>query len=181
METVLTSIYLNTILCVMLMLMYECLRRLLPSVYSSEMKHQYKMTGGWKVGEESTASTPQHSRDNLDGQNHDQPFTGNEDPYVQLDSTLQKPSDITDSSSSSQRSFMDLPKNGSLPDVISFNWVSNVVDVPWESVRKYAGLDGYFFLRCKMKHNCINGCLFVFYQTSQYSFVFDSSPSSTKL
>ena len=137
----------------MLMLMYECLRRLLPSVYSSEMKRQYKMTGGWKVGEESTASTPQHSRDNLDGQNHDQPFTGNEDPYVQLDSTLQKPSDITDSSSS-QRSFMDLPKNGSLPDVISFNWVSNVVDVPWESVRKYAGLDGYFFLRCKMKHNC---------------------------
>eukprot|EP00536_Pseudo-nitzschia_multiseries_P008702 jgi/Psemu1/257464/estExt_Genewise1Plus.C_2260019 len=44
---------------------------------------------------------------------------------------------------------MAIPKSGShsLPEVISFNWVSNVLDVPWDTVRKYAGLDGYFFLR----------------------------------
>eukprot|EP00934_Nitzschia_sp_Nitz4_P006176 Nitzschia sp. Nitz4//scaffold4_size323378//84551//88052//NITZ4_000640-RA/size323378-snap-gene-0.407-mRNA-1//1//CDS//3329553339//6166//frame0 len=33
-----------------------------------------------------------------------------------------------------------------LPDV-SFNWVSSVFNVSWATVRKYSGLDGYFFLR----------------------------------
>lgn len=35
----------------------------------------------------------------------------------------------------------------SLPDVISFNWVQSVFNVSWTTVRKYSGLDGYFFLR----------------------------------
>lgn len=35
----------------------------------------------------------------------------------------------------------------SLPDVISFNWVFSVFNVSWTTVRKYSGMDGYFFLR----------------------------------
>jgi hypothetical protein len=35
----------------------------------------------------------------------------------------------------------------SLPDVISFNWVSSVFNVSWTTVRKFSGMDGYFFLR----------------------------------
>lgn len=42
-------------------------------------------------------------------------------------------------------SLMALDK--SLPDVISFNWVASVFNVSWATVRKYSGLDGYFFLR----------------------------------
>ena len=42
-------------------------------------------------------------------------------------------------------SFAALDK--SLPDVISFNWAASVFNVSWTTVRKYSGLDGYFFLR----------------------------------
>ncbi|KAL3894234.1 MAG: hypothetical protein SGARI_007807, partial [Bacillariaceae sp.] len=44
-DAVLTSIYLNSIAFVLLMCTYECLRRLLPSVYSSQIKRQYKNYG----------------------------------------------------------------------------------------------------------------------------------------
>lgn len=37
--------------------------------------------------------------------------------------------------------------DSTLPDVVSFNWVSSVYNVSWATVRKYSGLDGYFFLR----------------------------------
>jgi len=139
-DIVLTSIYLNIILFVMIMLMYEWLRRLLPSVYSSEMKRQFKMSGG----EESTAPTTQESS-YLNFNADDDNVTRDDDPYLQSFAASHRSADSKDSAF--QKSFMDLPKSGSLPDVISYNWVSNVMDVPWDSVRKYSGLDGYFFLR----------------------------------
>jgi hypothetical protein len=43
-------------------------------------------------------------------------------------------------------SFM-LPDYSSLPEVVSLNWVAGVFSVSWDTVRKYSGLDGYFFLR----------------------------------
>eukprot|EP00535_Pseudo-nitzschia_heimii_P001597 CAMPEP_0197185942 /NCGR_PEP_ID=MMETSP1423-20130617/12922_1 /TAXON_ID=476441 /ORGANISM="Pseudo-nitzschia heimii, Strain UNC1101" /LENGTH=866 /DNA_ID=CAMNT_0042637123 /DNA_START=119 /DNA_END=2716 /DNA_ORIENTATION=- len=143
-ETVLTSIYLNGILFVVIMLMYEWLRRLLPSVYSSEMKRHFKMTGGWKDEKESKSSETQDSP-SFDHQTHDPLMTRHEDSYLQPTSPIPDSSDSEDSAF--EKSFMALPKSGSLPDVISFNWVANVIDVPWDSVRKYSGLDGYFFLR----------------------------------
>ena len=42
-------------------------------------------------------------------------------------------------------SLVELDK--SLPDIFSFNWVASVFNVSWTTVRKYSGLDGYFFLR----------------------------------
>lgn len=142
-ETVLTSIYLNSMLFVALMLMYEWLRRVLPSVYSSEMKRQFKMSGGWKNGEEPTAF-PAY----LDYNARNRDVTRDDDnDYLQSvpEPVRHESSDSRDSEG--EKSFMDLPKSGSLPDVISFHWVSNVIDVPWDSVRKHSGLDGYFFLR----------------------------------
>ena len=144
METVLTSIYLNGILFVVIMLMYEWLRRLLPSVYSSKMKRQFKMTGGWKEEKESKSTKTQDSQ-YFDHQTGDSFMTQREDPYLQSVSPRPDSSDSEDSAF--EKSFVALPKSGSLPDVISFNWVANVLDVPWDSVRKYSGLDSYFFLR----------------------------------
>lgn len=42
-------------------------------------------------------------------------------------------------------SLVELDK--SLPDIFSLNWVASVFNVSWPTVRKYSGLDGYFFLR----------------------------------
>ena len=144
METVLTSIYLNSILFVGIMAMYECLRRILPSVYSSQMKNQFKNHGGLK-NEEELVDSATRSGPYLNYKGDGRDITRDEDdPYLRLDTATHGSSGSRDSAF---EKFADLPKSGSLPDVISFNWVSNVIDVSWDSVRKYCGLDGYFFLR----------------------------------
>jgi len=142
-ETVLTSIYLNSILFVMIMLMYEWLRRTLPSVYSSQMKQQFKNFGGWKSKDDlkSQSSAYYNYRNNGHEATRDDE---DDDPYLHPHTA---PHGSSDSKDSAYEKFVELPRNGTLPDVISFNWVANVMDVPWESVRKYSGLDGYFFLR----------------------------------
>jgi len=104
------------------------------------------MSGGWDSGKESkTMSSSQDSTESdfrIDDHNTS---TRDDDPYLRPNSSKHRSSESRESAF--EKSFMDLPKNGSLPDVISLNWVSNVLDVPWDTVRKYSGLDGYFFLR----------------------------------
>lgn len=141
MDTVVTSIYLNSVLFVVIMLMYEWLRRALPSVYSSEMKRQFKNKGGWKEGEGLTASTAS-STAFYDYKTDESNATRDDDPYLHSESSGSR-----DSAFERSLSFRDRQKSGSLPDVISFNWLASVIDVPWDSVRKYSGLDSYFFLR----------------------------------
>lgn len=144
MDTVLTSIYLNSILFVMIMLMYEWLRRTLPSVYSSQMKRQFKNYGGWKSRDDlKTQSTAYFNYTN----NSDEATQESENDSSSYLTPNTAPQGSSDSNYSAFEKFAELPRNGTLPDVISFNWVSSVMDVPWESVRKYSGLDGYFFLR----------------------------------
>uniref|UniRef100_A0A7S4AB76 CSC1/OSCA1-like cytosolic domain-containing protein n=1 Tax=Pseudo-nitzschia australis TaxID=44445 RepID=A0A7S4AB76_9STRA len=146
-DTVLTSIYLNGFLFVVIMLMYEWLRRLLPSVYSSEMKRQFKINGGWKTNEELNDATSEGSSES-GFKTDDRNAAQDDDAYLQSNCSSQGSSGISRDSAFDE-SFMEIPKSGShsLPEVISLNWVSNVLDVPWDTVRKYAGLDGYFFLR----------------------------------
>lgn len=38
-------------------------------------------------------------------------------------------------------------RDRSLPDIFTMNWVTAVNSISWTTIRKYAGLDGYFFLR----------------------------------
>ena len=64
-------------------------------------------------------------------------------PSLHAESSVKGSSDSKESAF--DKSFIS--KNGSLPEVISLHWVGNVLDVSWETVRKYAGLDAYFFLR----------------------------------
>lgn len=111
-DAVLTSIYLNAVAFIILMASYECLRRLLPAVYSSQIKRQFK-AGVRDQEEDSSDNLPQH----------------------------------TDSVREHHRTASLGSLDASLPDVISFNWVASVFGVPWATVRKYSGLDAYFFLR----------------------------------
>lgn len=122
-DAVLTSIYLNAIVFCVLMATYECLRRLLPAVYSSEMKRQFK------------------DQDYLDETESDITVEAGEPP--------QSPSRPNNNDTYEDFERMQREtSHSSLPDVLSsFNWVASVNSVSWNQVRKIAGLDGYFFLR----------------------------------
>jgi Late exocytosis, associated with Golgi transport/Cytosolic domain of 10TM putative phosphate transporter len=146
-DAVVTSIVFNSIVFVLTMCTYECLRRLLPSVYSSQVKQQYKMGGKKKV------LVPKDSSElGLDG---DCPTsTDGGDDSSSGDSRSVGLEDLQNLKSASeggvsggQNSLSYLPTYGSLPEVISQNWISNVFNVSWDTVRAYSGLDGYFFLR----------------------------------
>jgi hypothetical protein len=145
-DAVLTSIYLNSIAFVVLMCIYECLRRLLPSVYSSQIKRQYKNYGGWPSSA-SRADTQDSSELPIGGGTLAGDGYGSSDESGMMgNATVDREISLAQMKSYSH-SFM-LPEYGSLPDVItSFNWVAGVFSVSWDTVRKYSGLDGYFFLR----------------------------------
>jgi hypothetical protein len=125
-DAVVLALYLNSFAFVFLMASYEVLRRLLPAVYSSKIKKQFK-TGM------STYDGSDGSDDALDGQ---APVPDPRASYAQTQ-THARTASVTSIDSI----------DGSLPDVVSFNWVLSVFNVPWSTVRKSAGLDGYFFLR----------------------------------
>jgi len=116
-DAVVSSLYLNAIAFVIIMATYECLRRLLPAVYSSQIKRQFKLGGMPKDDDE-------------------------EDGFVESDS-LRRPLGARNSSAAS----IDVSSNRPLPDIVSPYWISSVFSVSWNTVRKYSGLDGYFFLR----------------------------------
>ena len=144
-ETVLTSIYLNSILFVMLMALYEWLRRTLPAVYSSEMKHQFKNNyGGQKGGDDQTVVSSLYMNYTNGDNNGTLDDSDDDTSYLRPESP---PRGSTESKDSAFEKFVKIPRGGSLPDLFSFNWVRNVMEVPWDSVRKYSGLDSYFFLR----------------------------------
>lgn len=122
-DAVVTSLYWNAIAFVVIMASYECLRRLLPAVYSSRIKRQFKL-GGMSTGKE---------EDNEQG----------EEGFVDEASRSLRHIGARHSSAAS----IDMSSNRHLPDIVSPYWISSVFSVSWNTVRKYSGLDGYFFLR----------------------------------
>lgn len=113
-DTVVTSLYLNALVFIVLMATYEVLRRSMPAVYSSQIKRLYK------------AGMPDNDDDSSVGSGLK--------PTASFSGRIQR-----------TPSLAELDK--SLPDIFSFNWVASVFNVSWTTVRKYSGLDGYFFLR----------------------------------
>lgn len=141
-DAVLTSIYLNSVAFVILMCAYECLRRLLPSVYSSQIKRQYK-NFGWNSG--AVRSDTQDSSDlnisGIEGGGEEGNSSSGESKMVVIGDRESSLAQLR----SYSHSFM-LPEYNSLPN-LTFNWVAGVFQVSWQDVRKYSGLDGYFYLR----------------------------------
>lgn len=147
---VVTSIYLNSIVFVLTMCTYECLRRLLPSVYSSQVKQQYKMGGKKKVVPPRVEDSSEFDRgtDRQTDLLSDDESSSGDSHSAGLDDIPNVGKSVSEGGlSGRQNSVSYLPTYGSLPEVISQNWVSNVFNVSWDTVRQYSGLDGYFFLR----------------------------------
>lgn len=115
-DAVVTSLYFNTFIFIILMASYECLRRLFPAVYSSRKRLDHTGT-----------STRNGNRAHA---------------MNQQDQTLAE-EEVEDARARRIDESMD-----TLPDDQPLDWIQPVFfGVPWPTVRKTAGLDGYFFLR----------------------------------
>jgi len=124
----LSSLLFNSIVFLILMASYECLRRLLPTVYSSRKRldriHLADATPESTHPSQHhpmTGETPYQAFPDYHGQLHEQ---------EQDDDLRERPSGLQP-----------------LPDDRPLDWVFPVFGVPWKKVRQIAGLDGYFFLR----------------------------------
>jgi hypothetical protein len=145
-DAVLTSIYLNSFAFVLLMCTYECLRRLLPSVYSSQIKRQYKNYGAAfkSTAGDGRTEALDSSELNLGGEagaagGHS---SSGDESGVDGKSPRDHEASLANLRSYSH-SFM-------LPDLdyaTRYPSYAGVFSVTWDTVRKYSGLDGYFFLR----------------------------------
>jgi hypothetical protein len=116
-DSVLTSIYLNGIICVVLLGLYEVLRRILPTVYSSKERLDRRGTQRLCHHPDEAEHTPEK------GYN------------LYAEST----------SASTPETLPEVLAE--LPNGRPLDWIGIVLSVPWSQVREIAGLDGYFFLR----------------------------------
>jgi hypothetical protein len=143
-DAVLTSIYLNSIVCLVLLTSYELLRRLLPTVYSSREKLIITRP---QQPQSPAASTDKNRNTNMcRNSNHPSPTNSQHEYHAFDDEHLddkkkEQEQTLPESTISQDNSLF------SLPDDRPFNWVGPVFGVPWSAVRKTAGLDAYFFLR----------------------------------
>jgi hypothetical protein len=118
-DAVVTSLYFNTVIFLVLMASYECLRRLFPAVYSSRKRLDHTGTRSRYINHE----------------HHQASDEGMEEEEAAEESAPIGMHSRTDSLAT-------------LPDDRPLDWVKPVFfGVPWNKVRKTAGLDGYFFLR----------------------------------
>lgn len=99
-DAVMTSLYFNIIVFILLMTSYETLRRVLPSVYAARRERVRVKKGSIAVDSEGNARVAD---------------------FIE-----------------------DLPVN---TVGVPLTWIGPVFGVPWITVKKVAGLDGYFFLR----------------------------------
>jgi hypothetical protein len=113
-DAVVTSLYFNSFIFIILMASYECLRRLFPAVYSSRKRLDHT---GTRNGNSAHSTNQQHQT------------LGEEEVEAVTPGGMDESMDT-------------------LPDDRPLDWIQPVFfGVPWPTVRKTAGLDGYFFLR----------------------------------
>ncbi|GKY92356.1 hypothetical protein MPSEU_000206500 [Mayamaea pseudoterrestris] len=127
-DSVLTSIYLNSIICVVVLGLYEILRRLLPTVYSSKERLD-------RTGTQRREHHPHSQQTPAKGYS-----TYHDTSHNQHNNNHHHASD-NDNNDLLQESLTSLPNDRPL------DWVFPVFAIPWSKVRRIAGLDGYFFLR----------------------------------
>ena len=143
-DAVLTSIYLNSIAFVLLMCTYECLRRLLPSVYSSQIKRQYK-----NYGAAFQSSTKPDDKDSSEALNlaDGMGAVGGHSSSGSESGVDGRPPPDHDASLADLRSYSHSFMLPDLDYATRYPSYAGVFSVTWDTVRKYSGLDGYFFLR----------------------------------
>jgi Late exocytosis, associated with Golgi transport/Calcium-dependent channel, 7TM region, putative phosphate/Cytosolic domain of 10TM putative phosphate transporter len=135
-DAVVTSLYFNSIIFVVLMLSYEGIRRLFPSVYSRKKRIQFKNGGGYHRCTSGSSS-----------------FLDDDDKQEDEATTLRARPETTHATSARDSisqggdgNFVENQVLTSLPDESLLDWIVPVMSVPWSQVRDIT-LDGYFFLR----------------------------------
>jgi hypothetical protein len=121
-DAVVSSLLVNSVIFVFLMVFYECLRCLLPEVYSSRKRINH--------------TRPERDDSQKDAYPTDLRRNGYVPPGSEESEAGQGGHPISEAASMK-----------SLPDASPFDWIGPVFGIPWSEVRKSAGLDGYFFLR----------------------------------
>lgn len=157
-DSVLTSIYFNTAVFVLLMIFYECLRRTIPSVYSSRKRMNHMQPINESSSSESNYNPLKaaYSNDYNDTDDNNNGAMNSFD-YRSAPSDVSKHSgysvnvegDIRKSCTRLKNEHLHKLKDDStiLPDSRPLDWIKPVLGVPWSKVLLSAGLDGYFFLR----------------------------------
>jgi len=165
-DAVVASLYFNAIVFVVLMISYECLRRLFPAVYSSRKK--IDRTGNTRHGDAMSVTT------NLDPLQED---------AISGESLGDSNNGVETSNANTQHHLQSLRDSlfYSLPDDQPLDWVQPVFfGVPWRKVRKTAGLDGYFFLRyIRMNVRITAVATFWFFLTLVPIYATGSKPNQT--
>eukprot|EP00523_Entomoneis_sp_CCMP467_P008539 CAMPEP_0168737984 /NCGR_PEP_ID=MMETSP0724-20121128/10690_1 /TAXON_ID=265536 /ORGANISM="Amphiprora sp., Strain CCMP467" /LENGTH=1061 /DNA_ID=CAMNT_0008785295 /DNA_START=92 /DNA_END=3277 /DNA_ORIENTATION=- len=156
-EAVITSVYFNCIVFVMLMIAYELMRRTLPHVYSSRQKlsafvrpHMEKQKGYHGLNSEAGRKDSNRVLPRASSSSSQE-----EDEFGKVQYSMSQGTDMDDLSTTSplppladilfkqDKNLSDRPRlKGHVLD-----WLQPVLGVPWTLIRKVAGLDGYFFLR----------------------------------
>ena len=143
-DAVVTAFYYNAIVFAVLMATYECLRRCMPTVYSSRKRLQFVRPGNLDDEEDAFLDEEQihdhRSRflDDAASSLADQPYL-HRNPKTPINEIKE------DMDAKIFREHSD--SLATLPDNRLFDWIGPVFGVPWHTVRKNTGLDGYFFLR----------------------------------
>jgi Late exocytosis, associated with Golgi transport/Cytosolic domain of 10TM putative phosphate transporter len=134
-DAVVTSIYFNSVVFILLMIFYECLRRIFPSVYSARQRLNHIRP----VKMNRKEANPLMSPNQVD--NDDEPIFEHDRG---IPHGIRRNSDISIEAVEEKLSFGSM---SSLPDERPLDWLRPVLEVPWSKVLETAGLDGYFFLR----------------------------------
>ena len=158
-EAVITSFYINTVVFVLLMIVYECLRRLLPHVYSSRKRLLAYVRSA--EGDEETDDSDRNFGNRANSTDSaDFPDSGmKNDPLSDEFGKVQYSNSLNSTDADDLSTTSPLPPLADLlfrqdknserrsKKSMPLDWVQPVFGVPWNHIRKVAGLDGYFFLR----------------------------------
>mmetsp|Transcript_16842 Transcript_16842/g.36372 ORF Transcript_16842/g.36372 Transcript_16842/m.36372 type:complete len:1185 (+) Transcript_16842:163-3717(+) len=143
-DNVLATLIFNSIVCVILLGLYELLRRWIPSVYSQRLMDTPGMTGGGVESQFARISSMKASGKSLQQLNVEE----EESTLSNTCNTINDEVCNNDVASQQQEvpsySFNICSRTCSFPVL---EWCIPVHNTPWSTFRHLAGLDAYFFLR----------------------------------
>ena len=146
-DAVLTAVFFNSIVFVMLMITYEVLRRLWPHVYSSRKRLSVFMRSG-SAYREFARSDETISEESTEDDKRIRYSNSQDGENVEVDENLSTTSPLPPLADllfrqDRQSTF----REAVLPDNEPLDWIHPIQSLSWTLIRKVAGLDGYFFLR----------------------------------
>lgn len=139
-DNVLATLAFSIIVCVLLLSLYELLRRWIPSVYSQRLMYNYM--GLAPSSQNSLEITARGSVDSKDKE-HEMKNKNNGDEPQEIGGVGGKVRDVTNLQQESY-SFTCCSRSFSLPVL---EWCVPVHATPWSTLRQLAGMDAYFYLR----------------------------------